>query len=762
MLLAKSMLSSTRVGNLTLFSAARVHQKCLHRRAIQKYSRFYHGKSRRTARSSVGNSTLTWHDIRYSYGRIVPTRCRLFSTQEEDLYDRYRKSPTEEIIEELKEENHKTRDSINPKLFRQVWMELQASVTENAHPPPPEPGPTGAYLYQSVASDNGNLIYQRYKASDTESNTPQVVINVEPQLEIQGMSLTVDESCLAYLTTHSVTGTTEVHLRHIDSGDETTLQVSHPELIVSLEWGPRVRSHHSLYYVTVDSLGRPHQVYGCLVDATTLQPSEQSMIFHSENAAEIVDIQRTKGCDYVSITAMTKLSNEIYLSNDPTLPMILVREREEGFQYHVDVGDQGSIYLLASQNGSEMAVLETTVESLPMPKDQDISKLVIAASDASHAITDIDLFRDYLVLYERSTRDGRQHIHVQQRKNKEKSVNVTLSEDTMNCSKISPAGNMYYDAESLRFSVESPASPGRIYDYHLKSGIVKELSSKEVIEKEPPRDSAPDYHQERLFVTSRDGAQVPISLIYRKEAELSWSSWLGFGQPKPIVLVGYGAYGEPMNLGYDPTWIPLLERGFVLAFAHTRGGGDLGRAWYHAGRLENKTKAIEDFIACAEALKTGPFAGGALTAKAFSAGGIVVSAAVNQEPELFNNVVLTNAFCDLRATLSNPSLFLTKHEWDEYGNPLVDTKIEKVIRSYCPTSNIVDGARYPRFLLIGTVDDENVPYYNALIFARKLRDSGVDKNRVQLHVEDGGGHNLGGGHRIPVAALEVSFIVENS
>jgi oligopeptidase B len=217
-----------------------------------------------------------------------------------------------------------------------------------------------------------------------------------------------------------------------------------------------------------------------------------------------------------------------------------------------------------------------------------------------------------------------------------------------------------------------------------------------------------------------------------------------------------------MNLGYDPTWIPLLERGFVLAFAHTRGGGDLGRAWYHAGRLENKTKAIEDFIACAEALKTGPFAGGALTAKAFSAGGIVVGAAVNQEPELFNNVVLTNAFCDLRATLSNPDLFLTKHEWDEYGNPLVDTNIEKVIRSYCPTSNIVPGARYPRFILIGTVDDENVPYYNAVIFASKLRSSGVDKDRVQLHVEDGGGHNLGGGHRIPVAALEVSFIVENS
>ena len=755
------MLSSARVGDLALFSAAIVRQKCLHTRAIQKYSCLLHGQFRRTARLSVGTSTLSWHDIRYSYGCIVPTRCRLFSTQEEDPYDRYRQSPTAEIIEELKEENHKTRDSIDPKLFRQIWMELQASVTKNAHPPPPEPGPTGAYLYQSVTSDNGNLSYQRCKASDAESTPPQVVINVDPQVEIQGMSLTVDESCIAYLTTHSVTGTTEVHLRHIDSGEETTLQVSHPELIVSLEWGPRVSCHHSFYYVTVDSLGRPHQVYGCLVDATTLQPSEQSMIFHSENAADIVDIQRTKGCDYVSIQTMTKTSNEIYLSNDPTQPMVLVREREEGFQYHVDVGDQGSIFLLASQNGSEMSVLETTVESLPMPKDQDLSKLVIAASDVSHVITDIDLFRDYLVLYERSTRDGRQHIHVQQRKKKEKANIVTLSEETINCSKISPAGNMYYNAESLRFSVESPASSGRIYDYHFKSGIVKELSSKEISEKEP-RDSAPDYHQERLFVTSRDGAQVPMSLIYRKDVESSWSSWLGFGQPKPIVLVGYGAYGEPMNLGYDPTWIPLLERGFVLAFAHTRGGGDLGRAWYHAGRLENKTKAIEDFIACAEALKTGPFAGGALTAKAFSAGGIVVGAAVNQEPELFNNVVLTNAFCDLHATLSNPNLFLTKHEWDEYGNPLVDTKIEKAIRSYCPTSNIVDGARYPRFLLIGTVDDENVPYYNAVIFARKLRSSGVDKDRVQLHVEDGGGHTLGGGHRIPVAALEVSFIVENS
>jgi oligopeptidase B len=290
-----------------------------------------------------------------------------------------------------------------------------------------------------------------------------------------------------------------------------------------------------------------------------------------------------------------------------------------------------------------------------------------------------------------------------------------------------------------------------MYDYVFESSELTRIG--------PVSSDEETYTRERVFVSSTDGTRVPLSSIYRKDKK-SWSSLFGVSDDsnRPVVLVGYGAYGEPMNLGCDPSWLPLLERGYVIAFAHTRGGGDLGKDWYHGGRRENKTKSIEDYEVCASYLKDRW--GGKLTAKAFSAGGVLVGAAVNRQPSLFDNVVLINAFLDVYATLTNSELFLTPHEWDEYGNPLEDAEIDRLIKSYCPVSNMRTNESAPRTLVIGTVDDENVPYWNAAIFAKKLRDFVDDKDKVFLHIEDGGKHQLGS-RRLQVAALELAFILQD-
>jgi oligopeptidase B len=448
---------------------------------------------------------------------------------------------------------------------------------------------------------------------------------------------------------------------------------------------------------------------------------------------------------------MTKTSNEIYLSADPST-LLLVRPREENVQYHLDVGDQNDVVMLLSENGGEYIVLETTTDLLPMGRERKNERMSTGTED-DHVITDMDLFRNYHVLYERSTSTGYQRISVYRRGSLSTScVVVPLSPDAVECGKLCPAGNINFGSKSLRFELESPITSGCIYDFEFETNEVKRNGSAE--------DSRGSYKSERIFVSSKDGTKVPLSLIYRED-EKSWSSWFGARESaRPVVLVGYGAYGEPMNLGYDPSWLPLLERGFVLAFAHTRGGGDLGKAWYHAGCRENKVKAIEDFEACANHLKAQW--GGPLTAKAFSAGGVLVGGALNRQPGLFDNVVLTNAFVDVYKTMMNPDLFLTPHEWDEYGNPLEDTGIHDLIRSYCPIYNVTSSSNPPpRILLIGTLDDENVPFWNATIFAKKLRDCTDDKDKVFLHIEDGGKHHLGG-RRLHVAALELAFIIQNS
>jgi oligopeptidase B len=214
--------------------------------------------------------------------------------------------------------------------------------------------------------------------------------------------------------------------------------------------------------------------------------------------------------------------------------------------------------------------------------------------------------------------------------------------------------------------------------------------------------------------------------------------------------------------------VPLLNRGFVIAYAHTRGGGELGRAWYRAGRLYEKERAIEDYIACAAALSgsLGIADQQSLTAKAFSAGGVIVTAAVNRHPSLFGSMVLTNPFLDVMTSMTNTELSLTEHEWDEWGDSVRDDNAARSISGYCPMSNI-RSQEYPKMLLVGTMDDANVPFWHPLTFCFKIRKAlsqytGADLNgcsrQVLLHIEPSGGHHLHG-TQLDVAAMEASFIM---
>ncbi|KAL3937613.1 MAG: hypothetical protein SGBAC_007322 [Bacillariaceae sp.] len=295
---------------------------------------------------------------------------------------------------------------------------------------------------------------------------------------------------------------------------------------------------------------------------------------------------------------------------------------------------------------------------------------------------------------------------------------------------------------------------------------------------------------ERVMVPSEDGTMVPLSLVYREGSNGSSNNDLNkdddkslFGKlfgsfeeneeresPTNIVLMAYGSYGEPTDLQYNPWHAILVQRGYILAFAHTRGGGDLGREWYAQGCRENKVRGIEDFEACAKYLRNryhrGPLRStadnGKLTAVTYSAGGILVGAAMNRHPALLDNAIMTNPFLDVYQTLKNPDLYLTQHEWDEFGSPLDSKESAALIQSYCPTTNLssfmmIDDC--PNTLVIGTMDDENVPFWNAVIYAKKLRECIHDKDRVHLHLESSGGHHLGE-RRVHVSALEMAFLIQ--
>jgi protease II len=781
---------------------------------------------------------------------------------DDDWENKYRTPITrtsDEMIwkNEFRHESQRTRHHLPDvdDIKREIQNNINHIWTRSASSsPPPEYGPTGKFLYRfelmevgtgTKNEDKYRRVYQRYlsKESTMEPSSSELVLELEPKMEILSMSLTPDESCVAYLVHNERTGLSSTRIRNIDSGMESTLSTellfssmhqnndvaSSSSSPISLEWGPVLQRkkekddcdyyYQSLYFVFADNQGRPNQVVGCKVDPSLLSiATEPMMVYQNDDPAVFVDVQRTKGCHYVAIRAMSKSSNEIFLCSDPTVKeaLSLVKPRRSGVLYHIDVGVDQDLVMLSSnerQNHGDYSLTEISVDSLPLISYTDENDYNNDDNDVEEEeeegrnffIEDMDLFRDHIVLYERSKKNGDQRIRVRYRRDvfklqeEEESSSSTREHNALkdtivdlssssplennNCkavplwSKLSPIGNMCFDVNFFRFELESPVSPGAVYEYNFDTKKTKNISgaSNNSVNSITSADNV--HAQEKVVVESIDGTDVPLNLFYNKDCDVSSPSYPNH-KAKNVVLVGYGAYGEQTDLSYNPGWRSLLDRGVVLAFAHTRGGGDLGRAWYLAGCRENKVRGIEDYEACAKYLKYDRFEGASLIAKAFSAGGILAGAAVNRHPGLFDKVVLTNAFVDVLSTMNNSNLFLTEHEYDEFGNPSADPKVDATIRSYCPIYNLKPELHTStRFLLIGTLDDPNVPAHrNAILYFKKLVRNIGKKNRgggsidnirennnyqrVFLEVQSEGGHNFSSKNRIEVIALEDAFILQ--
>jgi oligopeptidase B len=694
----------------------------------------------------------------------------------DDVWNQYRKPVTKELWNELSTNVAVTRKwAARSPLYQQMYHEIQENVRQAWEDPEPiaDYGPTGKYLYKLVVRLEDNFkIYQRYSTS-ADGQNPQQIVEIEPQVELLSMSLSPDETYIASLIQKSSDESQqkEIRIQHIATGNQTTLAFEPPndefsiDNVMNLEWGPSIENGNddetaiqTLYVVLSDTQGRPCQVSCCFISLH----SKASLIhvYRSDDPTVMVDVQRTKGCQYVAIEALSKTSNEIHLCHNPTEPLLLVKPRIHGTLYHLDVGVNKDIVILISQehsNDGNYCLFETTIDALPLEQVIDM-KAFHGMNRDGFFIHDMDLFQDFLVLYERSKQDGRQRMRIHRRQAYRDSLpvvdpeesEIAIIEPTSVDGKISPIGNINFYATSLRYQVESPVNPGCIYEFSFKERRVIRLS-------QHCKMAGNNYVRDVVFAKSRDGTAVPMSLYYDPTRQADKRN------NTPIILMGYGAYGEPANLNYDPSLGPLLERGAVVAVAHTRGGGELGKAWYYAGRHRHKKRGIEDFEACAIYLQS-LFGGRPLSSKVFSAGGVLLGAVINSHPNLFDKVVFTNAFLDVLATMRNPSLFLTEHEYDEFGNP--NNEIEGIIQSYCPISNLDPEKQVgtkTKILIISTLDDANVPYWNGTLYFKKLT-SRLENNQRKafLHLQTVGGHDISGQNRILVWSLENTFLLDEN
>ena len=419
---------------------------------------------------------------------------------------------------------------------------------------------------------------------------------------------------------------------------------------------------------------------------------------------------------------------------DPLACPILIWPRQTGVEYDVELIED-IVFIHSNATHENFSVVFA-----PLARPTVTAPLATGTDDVY--LTGFDLFRDFWVLESRVR--GLDQIELRYYGDPDRVEPIVFPEASYSAGL---GDNPEWAVTKLRLSYESMVSPATVYDYHLADKSLEVLKVQEL----PSGYDASLYVTERLEIAARDGAKVPVSVVMRKDRQ-------GVG---PLHLYGYGAYGIAIDPGFSTTRLSLVDRGFAYAIAHIRGGDDLGRAWYKAGKLERRTNAFTDFVDVAKGLiERGLTKASKISISGGSAGGELMGAVINSDPALWGAVVAHVPFVDVLNTMLDASLPLTPGEWPEWGNPIEDQAAFELIRSYSPYDQVTAQA-YPPLLVTAGLNDPRVTYWEPAKWVAKLRELKTDSNELLLKTNMGAGHGGKSGRfeSLKETAEEFAFIL---
>ncbi|MBB4938054.1 oligopeptidase B [Streptosporangium album] len=469
----------------------------------------------------------------------------------------------------------------------------------------------------------------------------------------------------------------------------------------------------TFFYTTVDEAWRPNQVHRHTIGAA----SADDVIVHEEGDERFwIGIGLSRSERYLVLSIGSKITSEVRIleADDPTGEFRVVRPRETGVEYGID--HAGDHFLILHNRNAENFELATA----PLDAPGDWTPLIEHREDTR--LLDVEAFAGHTVVHFR--RDGLTGIRVLpgDREGAEgvEPYEISFPEPIYDAT---PSGNPEFTTGRLRLGYTSMVTPPSVYDYDLRTRELILLKQKVVLGGYDPA----DYEQFREWATASDGTRVPISIVRKKGTE----------RPAPTVLYGYGSYEISIDPSFSVARLSLLDRGFVFAVAHIRGGGEMGRRWYEDGKFQKKKNTFTDFVSAAEHLRAEGWSS-TVIARGGSAGGLLMGAVANLAPETFAGVVAEVPFVDALNTILDPSLPLTVIEWDEWGDPLHDPDVYAYMKSYSPYEN-VDQRVYPPILAITSLNDTRVFYHEPAKWIAKLRDT-ADGGPFLLKTEMGAGH----------------------
>ena len=471
----------------------------------------------------------------------------------------------------------------------------------------------------------------------------------------------------------------------------------------------------TFFYVMPDATVRPFQVWRHVLGT----PAESDVLVMQEDDERFeLTVETSKSERYLIFTSASQVTTEsrVLAADDPSGQPRLIEPRRHGIEYSID--HQGDRFLILTNDGAS----NFRLMAAPVSRPGRASWTEVVPERLGVRLNYIDVFADHVVLGQRS--DGLQRLEVLDCATG--GLHVVQQPDSTYTA--FPGGDPNYDAAVMRFFYTSLTAPFSAVDYDMRT------RQRTIVKEQPVRGGydRDDYVTERLWAGAPDGARVPISIVYRRGLKRDGSN--------PALLSGYGAYELSSDPMFDPVRLSMLDRGFVFAIAHVRGGGEMGREWYENGKFLHKTNTFTDFIACAERLvELGYTNPRRLAIRGRSAGGLLIGAVMNLRPDLFACAVAQVPFVDALTTMLDDKLPLTVNEFEEWGNP-AEAEYYRYIKAYSPYDN-VRAADYPALLVTAGLNDPRVSYWEPAKWVAKLRALNRGDGVLLLKTQMGSGHS---------------------
>lgn len=502
-----------------------------------------------------------------------------------------------------------------------------------------------------------------------------------------------------------------LRVRDLDTGADLDDLVS--DTGGSGEWDA---ANAGFFYTRLDANHRPSQV---LYHRLGTAPSQDRLVYEEADPGFFMNVGGTRLGDWIMISINDHETSEYRLlpASMPEAEPVLVKAREEGVQYDLEEGGDVFFVLTNSGGAKDFRIMTAPVAD---PREENWTELV--PHEPGRLILSIMGFRDFLVRLER--KDGLPRIVVRHRATGEEHI-VAFDEEAYS---LGLSGSYEYDTATIRFSYSSMTTPAQLFDYDMETRERTLLKTQEV-----PSGHDPDrYVTRRLMAPAADGELVPISILHRRDIPLDGTA--------PCLLYGYGSYGIAIPASFNTNCLSLVDRGFVYAIAHVRGGKDKGYAWYEDGKRASKTNTFTDFIAAARHLAGEGFTShDRIVAQGGSAGGMLMGAIANMAPEAFGGIIAEVPFVDVLATMLDATLPLTPPEWPEWGNPIASEADYRTIAAYSPYDNVA-ALPYPPILAVAGLTDPRVTYWEPAKWVARLRDLKTSDNPVLFRINMDAGH----------------------